>query len=83
MNYTTMFLPLINIFFLIVGFYLYVTIELLKEKIKTLQDNTMFLDEEITRLTTKVHKNQHNIEKTLESQKQLLNSSNSKELLKG
>ncbi len=72
MNYTTLFLSLINIFFLVVGFYLYVTIELLKAKIKVLQDNNVFLDEEITRLTAKVHKNQHNIEKTFESQKQLL-----------
>lgn len=68
---------------MVVGFYLFITIELLKAKIKVLQDNTTLLDEEITRLTAKVYKNQHNIEKSLESQKQLLNSSNSKELLKG
>ena len=80
MNYTTLFLSLINIFFLVVGFYLYVTIELLKARIKVLQDNNTFLDKEITRLTAKVHKNQHNIEKSLESQKQLPNK---KQLLKG
>jgi Tfp pilus assembly protein PilN len=80
MNYTILFLSLINIFFLVVGFYLFVTIELLKEKIKVLQDNTMFLDKEITRLTVKVHKNQHNIENSLKDQKQLPNK---KQLLKG
>jgi Tfp pilus assembly protein PilN len=80
MNYTIMFLSLINIFFLVVGFYLYVTIELLKARIKVLQDNNVLLDGEITRLTAKVHKNQHNIEKSLESQKQLPNK---KQLLKG
>ena len=65
---------------MVVGFYLYVTIELLKARIKVLQDNNVLLDGEITRLTAKVHKNQHNIEKSLESQKQLPNK---KQLLKG
>jgi hypothetical protein len=65
---------------LVVGFYLFITIELLKAKIKVLQDNNTLLDEEITRLTIKVNKNRHYIENSLESQKQLPNK---KQLLKG
>jgi cell division protein FtsB len=65
MNLLALFMSLMAIIFLIIGFYLYITVELLKEKIKVLQDNNTFLDEEITRLTTKVHKNEHNIQKQL------------------
>lgn len=65
---------------MVVGFYLFITIELLKAKIKVLQDNNTLLDEEITRLTIKVNKNRHYIENSLESQKQLPNK---KQLLKG
>lgn len=65
MNFLVLFMSLMTVIFLVIGFYLYVTVELLKEKIKVLQDNNAFLDEEITRLTTKVHKNEHNIQKQL------------------
>jgi cell division protein FtsB len=65
MNLLALFMSLMAVIFLVIGFYLYITVELLKEKIKVLQDNNTFLDEEITRLTTKVHKNEHNIQKQL------------------
>lgn len=65
MNLLALFMSLMAVIFLVIGFYLYITVELLKEKIKVLQDNNAFLDEEITRLTTQVHKNEHNIQKQL------------------